>query len=140
MILSCSILDTEIIFSIPLSEKVFIKDDEILLKSLTVDLLKKYIWEREKNIIKDLTNDHSGLNLWNVNVDKVEDVFTDDDIVQKLRGKKMEPHFLFSNYFSNQPPAGKIHIIISSRPATTSKCLLMVYLSKKDNFAILFSI
>ena len=67
-------------FSVPLSEKVSIKNDEIL-KLLTIDLLKKYIWEWEINILKDLINDSSGLNLWNVNVHKVEDVFTEDDIV-----------------------------------------------------------
>ena len=55
---------------------------------LTVDFLKKYIWKREKNILEDLTNDSSSLSLWNVNVDEVEDVSTENDIIQNLKARK----------------------------------------------------
>jgi hypothetical protein len=123
MILNCSVLGTGVTVSVPLSEKIPIKNDKISLKSLTVDFLKKYIWEREKNILEDLTNNSSGLNLWNVNVDDVEDVTTENDIEQKLGGKKMRSHYLFSSYFKDEPPVGKIHIIIQPPPATTGKCL-----------------
>jgi hypothetical protein len=123
MILNCSVLGTGVTVSVPLSEKIPIKNEEISLKFLTVDFLKKYIWEREKNILEDLTNDSSGLSLWNVNVDEVKDVTTENDIEQKLGGKKMISHLLFSFYFKDEPPVGKIHIIVQPLPATTGKCL-----------------
>ncbi|CAB5180818.1 unnamed protein product [Rhizophagus irregularis] len=89
MLINCFVLGTETIFSIPLSDEVFISKVKYLTKSLTFDILKKYIWERENNILKDLTNDASKLNLWYVDVEEVVDVFTEDDIVRKLGGKKM---------------------------------------------------
>jgi hypothetical protein len=72
------------------------------------------------------------LNLWHVNVEEVDDIFTEDDIVQKLGGNKMKPHHLFRKYFSDQPLEGNIHIIIQRPPPdTTGKCLLTFYFSKK---------
>ncbi|CAI2169618.1 7253_t:CDS:2 [Funneliformis geosporum] len=112
MSLNCFVLGTGTIFSIPLSEKIPINKVEVPIKSLTIDFLKEYIYERKNNILKDLTNDASKLELWHVNVEEVVDVFNEDDIVQKLGGNKMKPTFLFSDYFSDQPPARKIHIII----------------------------
>ncbi|GBB99880.1 hypothetical protein RclHR1_36690001 [Rhizophagus clarus] len=78
MLLSCFVLGTGTIFSIPLSEKVTIKKDEFSIKSLTIDILKKYIWERENDILKNLTNDASKLNLWHVNVEEVVDISNKD--------------------------------------------------------------
>ncbi len=130
MLLNCFILGTGTGFSIPLSEKVSIKNDDYSINSLTIDILKKYIWEWEKDILKDLTNHASKLKLWHVNVKEVVDVLNEDDIVQKLKGNKMKPNFLFSNYFSDQPPAGKIHIIIQP-PITTDKWLLCLPSRKK---------
>src|SRR6266540_4256915 len=130
MLLNCFILGTGTGFSIPLSEKDSIKNDDYSINSLTIDILKKYIWEWEKDILKDLTNHASKLKLWHVNVKEVVDVLNEDDIVQKLKGNKMKPNFLFSNYFSDQPPAGKIHIIIQP-PITTDKCLLILTSRKK---------
>ena len=138
MLLNCFVLGTGTGFSIPLSEKVSIKEDEYSIESLTIDILKKYIWEREKDNLKDLTNNASKLELWHVNVEEVVDVFNEDDIVQKLGGQKMKPNFLFSDYFQGQPQVRNIHIII--QPPTTGKCLPIFYLSNKGNFAILFSI
>ncbi|PKB99092.1 hypothetical protein RhiirA5_430293 [Rhizophagus irregularis] len=71
---------------------------------------------KENNILKDLTNDASKLDLWYVDVEEVVDVF---DIVQKLGGKKMSPHYLFRKYFNGQLPEGKIHIIIQPLLPTT---------------------
>ena len=133
MLLNCFILGTGTGFSIPLSEKVSIKHDDYSINSLTIDILKKYIWEREKDILKDLTNHASKLELWHVNVEEVVDVLNEDDIVQKLGGNKMKPNFVFSKYFIGEPPEGKIHIIIQP-PATTGKCLPIFYLSNKDSF------
>ncbi|UZO20554.1 uncharacterized protein OCT59_012977 [Rhizophagus irregularis] len=119
MLVNCSVLGTVTIFSIPLSDKITIKNDEYITKSLTFDILKKYIWERENNILKYLTNDASKLDLWRVDVEEVVDVLTEDDIIQKLGGKKMSPHFLFRNHFNDQLSEGKIHIIIQPLPPTT---------------------
>ena len=126
MLLNCFVLGTGTGFSIPLSEKVSIKNDDYSVKSLTIDILKEYIWERKNNILKDLTNDASKLELWHVNVEEVVDVFNEDDIVQKLEGNKMKPNSLFSKYFIGEPPAGKVHIIIQPS-AATSKCLLIFF-------------
>jgi hypothetical protein len=67
MVLNCFVLNTGTIFSVPFGEKVSIKEEEVLIKSLTTDLLKEYIWEQKNNILKDLTNDASKLDLCNLN-------------------------------------------------------------------------
>ena len=84
MLLNCFVLGNGTTFSIPFSEKVYIKKEEYDIKSLTIDIFKEYIYERKNNILKDLTNDASKLDLWHVNVEEVVDVFTEDDIVQNL--------------------------------------------------------
>lgn len=129
MSLSCFVLGVGTIFSISLSEKIPIKQDEVPIKLLTINFLKEYIYERKNNILKDLTNDASKLDLWLVNVKEVVDVFNEYDIVQKLGGKKMVPNFLFSEFFAYEPQAGNIHIIIQL-PATTGKCLNFLFLKK----------
>ncbi|CAG8640318.1 11576_t:CDS:2, partial [Funneliformis caledonium] len=90
---------TGTIHTIPFGEKVSVEKYEYPIKSLSINILKKYIWEREKDILKDLTNHASKLEFWHVNVEEVVDVFNEDDIVQKLGGNKMKPNFLFSDYF-----------------------------------------
>ncbi|CAB5291204.1 unnamed protein product [Rhizophagus irregularis] len=117
MLLSCYVLSTGTIFSIPLSNKIVIKREEYSIESLTIDILKKYIWEREKENLK-FTDNASKLDLWHVNIEEVVDIFNEDDIVQKLEGNKMKPNFLFNRYFIDKPPVGNIHIIIQ-QPATT---------------------
>ena len=89
---------------------------QYLTKTLTFDILKKYIWERENNILKDLTNDTSKLNLWYVDVKEVVVVLL-DDIVRKLGGKKISP----LETILMGLPEGKIHIIISA-----GKCLALL--------------
>ena len=140
--LGCYVPVTGNIFSIPLMDKIPVNTLEIPIDQLTIDFLKIYIWEQKHNILKDLdVNNASRLDLWRVNVERVAnvvDVHTEDDIVQKLEGNKMDPSLMYSHYFNKTPEAGKIHIIISR--SSTSECLLIFYFSKKDNFAILFSI
>ncbi|RGB24210.1 hypothetical protein C1646_676537 [Rhizophagus diaphanus] len=120
MMLNCFVLDTEVHFPIPLDEKVSVGKYEYSIESLSISILKKYIWEREEEILKDLTNNVSKLDLWHVNVEKVVNVSNEDDIVRKLGGNKMEPNFLLSDYFSvsDPPPKRNINIIIH-RPTTT---------------------
>ena len=140
MSLNCYVPVTGTFFSIPLMNKIPIKQVEIPIGELNIDFLKKYMWEQEYNLFKNLNvDDASRLDLWRVNVKKVVDVHTEDDIVQKLEGNKMEPNRLYSYYFGKPPEAGKIHIIVQPQ-SSTSECPLIFYFSKKDNFAILFSI
>ena len=134
MSLSCYVPAIGISFSIPLTEKFFIKNAEIPIKELTIDFLKKYIWEQESNNLNELVNDASKLDLWHVNVDNADDVYTEGDIVQKLGGVKMKPLLLFNDYFNQPLDKGKIHIIIMQPPATTGECLPIFYLSNKENF------
>ncbi|GBC22021.2 hypothetical protein GLOIN_2v1482214 [Rhizophagus irregularis DAOM 181602=DAOM 197198] len=72
MLLSCYVLGKGTIFSIPLSDKISIEKEEYFIESLTIDILKKYIWKQ------------------------VVGVFNKVDIKQKLEGNKMKPNFLFS--------------------------------------------
>ncbi|RGB29766.1 hypothetical protein C1646_672199 [Rhizophagus diaphanus] len=121
MLLSCYVLGTGTIFSIPLSNKISIKKKEYSLELLTINILKKYIWECEKEIL-NFADNASKLEFWHVNVEDVVGVFNEDDIKQKLKGNKMKPNFLFRKYFINKPPKGNIHIIIQL-PATTDQWL-----------------
>ncbi|RGB43525.1 hypothetical protein C1646_737945 [Rhizophagus diaphanus] len=119
-LLSCYVLGTGTIFSIPLGDRILVKKEEYPLKFLSIDILKKFIWEREKEHF-EFTDNASKLDLWHVNVEEVVDVNNEDDIVQKLGGNKMKPNFLFSEYFRDQPPANKIHIIIQPLATTDQK-------------------
>ncbi|PKY41400.1 hypothetical protein RhiirA4_454973 [Rhizophagus irregularis] len=56
---------------------------------------------------KRFISNASKLDLWRVDIKEVVDVFTEDDIVQKLRGNKMRPHFPFSNYLAGVSGGGK---------------------------------
>ncbi|PKY63232.1 hypothetical protein RhiirA4_491474 [Rhizophagus irregularis] len=71
MLLSCYVLGKGTIFLIPLSNKISIEKEEYSIESLTIDILKKYIWEQ------------------------VVGIFNEVDIEQKLEGNKMKPNFLF---------------------------------------------
>ncbi|PKY49591.1 hypothetical protein RhiirA4_528156 [Rhizophagus irregularis] len=55
MLLSCYVLSTGIIFSIPLNNKIVIKKEEYSIESLTIDILKKYIWEHQGHTEISLT-------------------------------------------------------------------------------------
>lgn len=112
MLLNYFILDTGIDFSIPLSKKISIKNDDYFIKLLTINIFKKYIWKCKNNIFKDLTNDAFKLELWYVNIKEIVNIFNEDDIIQKLKGNKMKPNFVFSKYFIGKPLAKKIYIII----------------------------
>ncbi|CAB5386898.1 unnamed protein product [Rhizophagus irregularis] len=65
------------IFSIPLSDKISIEKEEYSIESLTIDILKKYIWEREEKNLK-FTDNASELELWHVNVEEVVDQWLTD--------------------------------------------------------------
>ncbi|CAB4419623.1 unnamed protein product [Rhizophagus irregularis] len=124
MNLNCFVLDTGVLFPIPLGEKVSVEKYEYSIELLSVGTFKEYIWEHKNNILKDLTNDVSKLDLWRVNIAEVVNVSNEDDIVRELKGDKMKANFLLSDYFSvsDPPPQRNIHIIIH-RPPTTDQGL-----------------
>jgi hypothetical protein len=130
MLLGCYVPNIGIPFSIPLTEKISIEDAEIPIDQLNIDCLKQYILKKN-NKFKKLVDDASELDLWRVNIDDADDVYTEEDIVQKLGGVKMKPFLLFNDYFNQPLDKGKIHIIIMQPPATTGECLPIFYLSNK---------
>ncbi|GES90766.1 hypothetical protein GLOIN_2v1773495 [Rhizophagus clarus] len=115
MNLNCFVLDTGILFPIPLGEKVSV-EKYVLHRIVIYQYLQGVFLERKNNILKGLTNDVSKLDLWRVNVAEVVNI--SDDIVRKLRGDKMKANFLLSDYFSvsDPPPQRNIHIIIHRPP------------------------
>ncbi|CAB5356761.1 unnamed protein product [Rhizophagus irregularis] len=80
MNLNCFVLDTGVLFPIPLGKKVSVEKYEYSIESLSVGTFKEYIWERKNNILKDLTNDVFKLDLWRVNVAEVVNVSNENDI------------------------------------------------------------
>ena len=117
----------------------FLRDGEtkIYLKTFKVSHLKDHIYN-----IKQV-GDKSKLKLWKVNIDderiKNENIFTENDIVQKFEGQEMANNKLFNDYFKheladhNLIEMKNIHIIVII-PAT-GKCLPTFYLSNK-RFAV----
>jgi Crinkler effector protein N-terminal domain len=111
---------------------------------LTTFELKKLIW-------KELVGNEEGSNkanqwtLWKVEdlieggekwkaLEDIEDSNTETFIKHKLNGKKLTSAMGLKDVFSVDPPRGVIHIIVkmpTPTPATTGKCLPMVYLSNK---------
>jgi hypothetical protein len=135
--LFCYILGTPINSAIPIDLGSVNKVDnvEIPLESLNFGHLKKLIWPRN--------NKANELKLWKFETPMRED---NEDLkelnknfiskVTKL-GNELSPGTKFLTEFSTgyKYLDNYIHII-----ATTGKCLLIFYFSKKDNFATLFSI
>ena len=84
--------------------------------------------------------DRNELILWKVDIpfdcenDKLkmlDNAFGTINIKEDLKGEKMLPGDEISNYLKNLPPSS-IHILVEPPPpATTGKCLPMVYLSNK---------
>jgi hypothetical protein len=62
------------------------------------------------------------------------------DIKEQLGGEQMYPNKKIGNYFSQNPTDEVIHVIVKPPPATTGKCLPMVYLSNKNRFYYLHHI
>ena len=120
MLLGCYVPNIGIPFSIPLTEKISIEDAEIPIDQLNIDCLKQYILKKN-NKFKKLVDDASELDLWRVNIDDADDVYTEEDIVQKLGGEKMKPLRKFNHYFNQSIDEGKIHIIIMQPLATTGE-------------------
>ena len=112
-------------------------DEKIYMRNYTVALLNDYICKK-KNV--------KNLKLWKVNAkeDYIKDnVSTEEDIKNKIKGEEMESDKLFKRYFQNELNltgeedddeefAENIHIIAI---IPTGKCLPTFYLSNKK-FAV----
>jgi hypothetical protein len=135
--LFCYILGTPINSAIPIDLGSVNKVDnvDIQLENLNFGHLKKLIWPRN--------NKANELKLWKFETPMREDnedlKELNKNFISKVTelGNELSPGTKFLTEF----PTGYmyldnyIHII-----ATTGKCLLIFYFSKKDNFATLFSI
>ena len=117
---------------------------------MSISKLKDMIYEKNKNDFEDKKFDANKLNLWFVDIpydaenvklrtlqSRSRDMKEENIIIQELGGKKLSPVDDIGDIFTND--SKNIRIIVQP-PATTSECLLIFYFSKKDNFAILFSI
>lgn len=115
--------------------------------------LRSEIYEKKKQAFTNI--DENKLILWKVNVpiNNEEDMSMLDEVSQKFlasckinierdfKGEELFPTDSIPDFYrEQQPPKVQIvHIIVQPPPPTTTgKCFLMVYLSNKDNFAILF--
>ena len=122
---------------VPAKRKVdFVKFDF----SERVMILRNDIYDKKKNTFSSI--DRNELILWKVDIpfdcenDKLkmlDDAFGTINIEQDLKGEEMLPGDKISKYLTNfDNPPSSIHILVQpSPPATTGKCLPMVYLSNK---------
>ena len=108
--------------------------------SKRVMILRNTIYEMTKNTFSSI--DRSDLKLWKVDIpfdcenDKLkmlDNAFGTINIEQDLKGEEMLPGDKISKYLTNfDNPPSSIHILVQPPlPATTGKCLPMVYLSNK---------
>ena len=120
------------IFQITLGDTIIIDNTRVLINEAGVGQLKRYILSTNEN--KFSIKDSDLMKLWKVEIkdeSMVKDVFTEDDIKNKLGGTFMKTMDKFiDEYFSSKPPENHVHIIIAVS-ASTGKCLPMFYLSNK---------
>ena len=103
--------------------------------------LSKALWEKNKDyFINTGVMDELNLKLWKVEIptrnNKKYSVLkknprVDIDIEQEFGGVEIDQTWLIDSTFTISPPKEHIHIIVQPPPATTGKCLPMVYLSNK---------
>ena len=106
-----------------------------------VMILRNAIYDKKKNTFSSKSIDESDLILWKVDIPfdgeneltMLDERFDTINIEQDLEGKEMLPGDEISKYLKNfDKPPSSIHILVQPPPpATTGKCLPMVYLSNK---------
>ena len=110
---------------------------------MSIAELKDAIYEKKKKYFEKQDYDPSDLHLWKVNIpgDAENDKFVklrtlesrshnEDTIIQELEGQKLTTFKDFGDIFNSD--SKNIRIIVQPpKPATTGKCLPMVYLSNK---------
>jgi len=104
-------------------------------KIKTISQLRDTIKAYKENVFK--TFDANQLTLWKVDIPEIKkrEINADTDIAQKFEAVELEEDFdTIEEHFGTNPTAKHIHIIVqmpTPPPATTGKCLPMVYLSNK---------
>jgi len=111
-------------------DKAFIiETDSIKTISQLRDTIKAY----KENVFK--TFDANQLTLWKVDIPEIKkrEINADTNIAQKFGAVELKEDFdTIEEHFGTNPTAKYIHIIVQPpQPATTGKCLPMVYLSNK---------
>ena len=110
---------------------------------MSIAELKDAIYEKKKKYFEKQDYDPSDLHLWKVDIpgDAENDKFVklrtlesrshnEDTIIQELEGQKLTTFKDFGDIFNSD--SKNIRIIVQPpKPATTGKCLPMVYLSNK---------
>src|SRR6266511_1998845 len=102
--------------------------------------LKKAIWEEDKEYFESVRiKNEKRFKLWKVQIstkhnnkyDKLlENHHEDLDVKEDFGGERLDETWLIDSIFKCSPPEEHIHIIVEPpKPATTGKCLPMVYLS-----------
>jgi hypothetical protein len=140
--LFCYVLGTPVNSAIPVDIGNITKvgGPDVTLEKLNFGHIKKLIWPNN--------NKANELKLWKF----VTPLNKDNAALKELNKKfyeniELSDELSPSTKFLKEFPVGYefldgyIHIIVQPPPSvTTGKCLLIFYFSKKDNFAILFSI
>ena len=117
---------------------------DVVIDKLKIVHLKSLIW----NIVKesdDNINKAIHLKLWKVEIqrddkllDELNEMFHKGEDVENQLGKAMYQDDSYKEWFSSdyQLPDKTVHILVQPppSPATTGKCLPMVYLSNKGMF------
>lgn len=140
--LLCYVLGSPVnsVIMVEIRKEIKIGEYDVPIEDLTFGHIKKLIWPNN-----DKANE---LRLWKVEISSEEKMMMLDTLnknfhenvdMTNVLGKELESTDFFPvNY---KPPLHTIHIIVQPpSPATIGKCLLIFYFSKKDDFAILFSI
>jgi hypothetical protein len=111
-------------------DKAFIiETDRIKTISQLRDSIKAY----KENVFK--TFDANQITLWKVDIPVMKklEINTDTNIAQNFGAVELKEDFdTIEEHFGTNPTAKHIHVIVyPPPPATTGKCLPMVYLSNK---------
>ena len=109
-------------------------------KIKTISQLRDNIKDYKENVFR--TFDANQLTLWKVDIPEIKklEINADTDIAQKFGAVELKEDFdTIEEHFGTNPTAKHIHIIVQTPPATTGKCLPMVYLSNKKFAGILLT-
>jgi hypothetical protein len=122
---------------------------------MTIDELREMIYEKNRNDFTSKGFDANKLDLWKVNIpgdaenaknlkplESRRDIDDENVIIKNLGGKELTPFENFGDIFENDYNDSKNIRIIAQPPpppATTGKCLPMVYTSRTRNSRCLTS-
>jgi hypothetical protein len=103
--------------------------------------LRKAIWEDDKDYFESIGCNEKKLKLWKVKIptrnnakylELKKNPCAEINVQQEFGGEELDPTWEVAESFSTTPMKEHVHIIIQPPPpATTGKCLPMVYLSNK---------